>query len=324
MFHQPLQPVPLPSIFTAPPPLSEQARARAENDAAIIRRVGELQRTGMWSLKRIPKAVEPPRAKVHWDHVLSEMTWLANDFKQERKWKMALAKKVSKQVMKYHQMQETRELRKLKEEEQQIRKIASGIAREVKRFWQKIEKVVMFKHQAKLDEKKKEVRDKHLDFLVGQTEKYFEMIANDLKGPQPDAESQPKEPIIGKEPEEVKDEGEGEGETPEKPGRSLELLMEETDGEGETAEEDTEFVLPEGAVDEADDEETLEEEEKKEDTDADLPKGEEELSQLQRESEMPLEEIIKQLKEHGGGEGEQEQEEEEDEDEEEGVCQFYF
>ena len=316
VFVPPLQPA-VPSIFAAPPSISEQDHARAERDAAIIRRVGELQRTGMWSLKRIPKATEPSRAKVHWDHVLTEMAWLANDFKQERKWKMALAKKVSKQVMKYHQMLETREQRKRKEEENQIRKVASGIAREVKRFWQKIEKVVMFKHQTKLDEKKKEVLDKHLDFLVGQTERYFEMIANDLK--QPEGEPQPKDPST-EQPGEVNAEGKP-AEKSLRTSRTQDLLMEAEEAEGEVADDDAEFVLPEGAVDEADDEETLEEEETKEDSN-DLPKGEEELSQLQRESEMPLEDIIKQFKEQGGGEGEQEEADADadaDEDDE-GVC----
>lgn len=260
----------------------------------------------------MPKAPEPPRVKVHWDHVLAEMAWLANDFKQERKWKMALAKKVSKQVMRYHQMQETREQRKLKEEEQHIRKVASGIAREVKKFWQKIEKVVQFKQQTKIDEKKKEVMDKHLDFLVGQTEKYFEMIASDLK--QPDGESQPQENIAG--------EGETKQTEESKMVRShtQDLLMESEEApEEEAVEEDAEFELPEGAAEEVDDEETLEEEETKEESD--LPKGEEELSQLQRESEMPLEDLIKNMKEHAGEEGD---EEEADDDEDDEVLHYFF
>lgn len=306
--QQPLLPT-FPSIFTTPPPISDKDKEKATNDASIIRRVGELQRAGLWSLKRLPKAPEPPRVKVHWDHVLAEMAWLANDFKQERKWKMALAKKVSKQVLRYHQIQETRELRKIKEEEQHIRKVASGIAREVKKFWQKIEKVVNFKQQAKLDEKKKEVMDKHLDFLVGQTEKYFEMIANNLK--QPEGEPQPQESITA-ETQDTK---------PTELARShtQELLMEAEETQEGEAEEDAEFVLPEGAAEEVDDEETLEDEEKEEDS-ADLPKGEEELSQLQQESEIPLEEIIKKIKEQGGEEGEEEEGEADDEEDEDGVC----
>jgi hypothetical protein len=40
--------------------------------------------------------------QVHHDYLLEEMCWLATDFRQERKWKMALAKKVALAVVKYH------------------------------------------------------------------------------------------------------------------------------------------------------------------------------------------------------------------------------
>lgn len=59
-----------------------------------MQRIGELRRQGMWSARRLPKIQEPPRCKSHWDYVLDEMQWLAVDFAQERRWKMAAAKKV--------------------------------------------------------------------------------------------------------------------------------------------------------------------------------------------------------------------------------------
>jgi len=60
----------------------------------VLQRVGELRRTGMWSSHRLPKVQETPRSKAQWDYVLDEMQWLAVDFAQERRWKMAAAKKV--------------------------------------------------------------------------------------------------------------------------------------------------------------------------------------------------------------------------------------
>ena len=60
----------------------------------MLQRVGELRRTGMWSARRLPKVQETPHCKAHWDYVLDEMQWLAVDFAQERRWKMASAKKV--------------------------------------------------------------------------------------------------------------------------------------------------------------------------------------------------------------------------------------
>jgi len=48
----------------------------------------------LWSARRLPKVQETTRGKAHWDYVLDEMQWLAVDFAQERRWKMAAAKKV--------------------------------------------------------------------------------------------------------------------------------------------------------------------------------------------------------------------------------------
>lgn len=42
--------------------------------------------------------LEPPRRKSHWDFVLEEMSWMANDFMQERLWKTAAAAQVSRWV----------------------------------------------------------------------------------------------------------------------------------------------------------------------------------------------------------------------------------
>lgn len=60
----------------------------------MLQRVNELRKEGLWSAKRLPRVQEPPRQKAHWDYLLEEMTWLAADFIQERKWKKAAAKKV--------------------------------------------------------------------------------------------------------------------------------------------------------------------------------------------------------------------------------------
>ena len=59
-----------------------------------MQRVADLRKNGLWSARRLPKVQEPPRNKGHWDYLLEEMTWLAADFVQERKWKKACARKV--------------------------------------------------------------------------------------------------------------------------------------------------------------------------------------------------------------------------------------
>lgn len=56
--------------------------------------MAELRKEGLWSLRRLPKLQEAPRPRAHWDYLLEEMQWMATDFAQERRWKVAAAKKV--------------------------------------------------------------------------------------------------------------------------------------------------------------------------------------------------------------------------------------
>lgn len=123
---------------------------------------------------------EPRRPKAHWDHVLEEMIWLSKDFESERKWKLAQAKKVALRASKGMLDQATRGEKRMKEEELRLKKVALSISKDVKKFWLKIEKLVLYKHQMELDEKKKRALDKQLEFLLGQTERYSTMLAENL------------------------------------------------------------------------------------------------------------------------------------------------
>jgi hypothetical protein len=56
----------------------------------------------------IKHGAEPPRNKCHWDYLLGECEWLANDFVREKAWKVKMAKKLSQAVLKYHEKQKTK------------------------------------------------------------------------------------------------------------------------------------------------------------------------------------------------------------------------
>lgn len=49
------------------------------------------------------------------------------------------------------------------------------------KFWTKAERVVNYKAKTVADARKKEVMDKHLSFLVDQTQRYSSMLADRLK-----------------------------------------------------------------------------------------------------------------------------------------------
>jgi E1A-binding protein p400 len=63
-------------------------------EAAVMQRVAELQKEGMWYDRRLPKSHDQQRMKSHWDYLLEEMRWLAADFAVEKKWKRIAARKV--------------------------------------------------------------------------------------------------------------------------------------------------------------------------------------------------------------------------------------
>ncbi|XP_022940291.1 protein PHOTOPERIOD-INDEPENDENT EARLY FLOWERING 1 [Cucurbita moschata] len=219
---------------------------------------------------------EPNRPKTHWDHVLEEMVWLSKDFESERKWKLAQAKKVALRASKGMIDQATREERKLKEEEQRLRKLALNISKDVKKFWMKIEKLVLYKHQMELDEKKKKALDKHLEFLLGQTERYSTMLAENLvetyKPSQVDSTHEPHNVHLQEMDE----------------NKAVETTELNVEHEADSVDFDEEFDVR--SDDESEDnEQTIDEDE------ALITEEErqEELEALQNEVDLPLEELLK-------------------------------
>ncbi|XP_042297477.1 E1A-binding protein p400 isoform X17 [Sceloporus undulatus] len=121
----------------------------------VHQRIAELRKEGLWSLRRLPKLQEAPRPKSQWDYLLEEMQWMATDFAQERRWKMATAKKMIRTVARYHEEKKLNEERAKKEEQNKLRRIAAMIAREIEYFWSNIEQVVEIKLQIEFQEKRK-------------------------------------------------------------------------------------------------------------------------------------------------------------------------
>ncbi|XP_046726606.1 E1A-binding protein p400 isoform X2 [Silurus meridionalis] len=118
---------------------------QAKLESHVHQRISELRKEGQWSASRLPKLQEASRPKSHWDYLLEEMQWMAADFAQERRWKMAAAKKLVRTCARYHVEVRKAEERKKTEEELRLRNIASVIAREVDYFWSNIEQVVEIK-----------------------------------------------------------------------------------------------------------------------------------------------------------------------------------
>ncbi|XP_054945950.1 helicase SRCAP isoform X3 [Physeter macrocephalus] len=241
---------------------------QAKHEAEIETRIAELRKEGFWSLKRLPKVPEPPRPKGHWDYLCEEMQWLSADFAQERRWKRGVARKVVRMVIRHHEEQRQKEERARREEQAKLRRIASTMAKDVRQFWSNVEKVVQFKQQSRLEEKRKKALDLHLDFIVGQTEKYSDLLSQSLNQPLTSSKAG-SSPCLG---------SSSAASSPPPPVSR----MDDEDGDFQPQEEEEE-----------DDEETIEVEEQQEGNDAETQRREIEL--LRREGELPLEELLRSL-----------------------------
>ncbi|XP_073915543.1 helicase SRCAP isoform X2 [Castor canadensis] len=241
---------------------------QAKHEAEIETRIAELRKEGFWSLKRLPKVPEPPRPKGHWDYLCEEMQWLSADFAQERRWKRGVARKVVRMVIRHHEEQRQKEERARREEQAKLRRIASAMAKDVRQFWSNVEKVVQFKQQSRLEEKRKKALDLHLDFIVGQTEKYSDLLSQSLNQPLASSKAG-SSPCLG---------SSSAASSP----PPVASRLDDEDGDFQPQEEEEE-----------DDEETIEVEEQQEGNDAETQRREIEL--LRHEGELPLEELLRSL-----------------------------
>ncbi|TCD63291.1 chromatin modification- protein VID21 [Steccherinum ochraceum] len=69
-----------------------------------LERVEQLKDAGRWSFRQ-PKKQRGVGGltKTHWDYLLDEMKWMRTDFREERRWKIALAYTLAHAVMEWHE-----------------------------------------------------------------------------------------------------------------------------------------------------------------------------------------------------------------------------
>lgn len=67
-----------------------------ENQTAkVLKRIYNLQSSNKWALRQPKRSVEPVRQTTHWDVLLQEAKWMRTDFREERKWKMTIARNLA-------------------------------------------------------------------------------------------------------------------------------------------------------------------------------------------------------------------------------------
>jgi SNF2 family DNA or RNA helicase len=128
------------------------------------------------------RPAEVSRSRTHWDHLLEEMAWLAKDSDRERKWKRKQARKAATACKGSGKDIASKAAAAAAAEVAAIRAVASLCAREVRVFWGKAEKLVRIQAQQKVEQRRQADMDKHLQFVVAQTERYAALVATKLTG----------------------------------------------------------------------------------------------------------------------------------------------
>ncbi|KAJ3416407.1 chromatin modification- protein VID21 [Chytridiales sp. JEL 0842] len=77
------------------------AREEAKQLKAI-RKIEALKEDSLWSSKQLERQVIPSAGYGHWDNLLTEMKWMREDFRQERKLRLAVAYTMANWVMDWH------------------------------------------------------------------------------------------------------------------------------------------------------------------------------------------------------------------------------
>ncbi|CEJ93194.1 hypothetical protein VHEMI08803 [[Torrubiella] hemipterigena] len=68
----------------------------------VLRRVYHLQQHDKWSLRQPKRCPEPTRPTSQWDVLIQEMKWMRTDFREERKWKMTVARNLAYSCAEWH------------------------------------------------------------------------------------------------------------------------------------------------------------------------------------------------------------------------------
>ena len=330
--------LPSPSSSLAHMPLDQLEARRSQLTsliAAFQRSAGAL----------LPLGTEPPRNKTHWDYLLQEALWMSGDFQREKRWKVKVAKQLSKAVLQYWQRVREKDARERKAEVARKRKQCAGIAREVRKFWMQIGKLVHYKHTQAVEREKKEAMARHLEILVDQTESYSSQLALDMRKGDERKETEPAtdeprdEEKQSAEPEAEQEEETTEGnlddilkglnggaspssqhseERSERSGRRRKRRALDGGSDRDSNEDDKDDgdVYEANESSEEDDEQTLEEEEEQEDAEVDDvdERHAKEVEELNEEAEMSVEEL---KRKYGIGLPDNDNEQEEDEEEEE-------
>ncbi|KAG0053677.1 swr1 complex component [Gryganskiella cystojenkinii] len=273
----------------------QEADKRAASHAQILSRIDALKAEGRLSGKPNKPFIDPevPKLQSHWlmEHIMTSSRLI----KQEGTLQMARARKVSKMITRHFEQLHGKSEREQRLEEKRIQKLAKLTSNEVKKKWRYVEGIVKARHKALLQAEQEEAGKRHLNLILEHSTQILEVQQSTLNmgaagAPgTPRTPDTPSTPATGPDVTAMSDVQSEPPSTPSHTGRSsrrssvARSVASASDAELDVG--DTEFNLNDAEVD---DETTLANEESGSEED------EAEISGLNAEMDIPIEELLRQ------------------------------
>ncbi|MCQ2817534.1 MAG: SNF2-related protein [archaeon] len=123
---------------------------------------------------------EPEKNQTHWDNLLKEMKWMASDFDKERKSKMKNALTFVKGAKKALDSKQIERQKNIRRQENNLQKKYQFIARSVKNYWQKIDKITKYNYNNQLEREKLALQQNRLIAFINKLEKISSKVVTSL------------------------------------------------------------------------------------------------------------------------------------------------
>ena len=95
---------------------------------------------------------EPPRNKAHWDYLLSEMIWMANDYNREKRARKIVLRKITNGIKAYWKKYQNKDQVLIKKHKELQQKIAKTLSKDIRRFWTNIQRIAKYKYNDKVQQ----------------------------------------------------------------------------------------------------------------------------------------------------------------------------
>lgn len=171
--------LPTMTLVTEPPP-SEKL---IHEQSIIIRAQAITRKNAELARERLPKQPEAQRNKTWRDYFLDEVVWMATDFREERKWKLQIAKKLAKSVAVHHQQRANRLARARLDQHQRTVRLANAVARDVRKFWSQIREIADFRLSRAERVRRLQQSRNDLNKFLERTERISKELAMGLQHP---------------------------------------------------------------------------------------------------------------------------------------------